>query len=472
MISSALMILFFLLSPATGGVVVYFVSRFFGEKQSIIKLLSFLSSLPPLVLAFYLIYAKISNIYYGDQNGAYMFIDNFSLFFLIMFSIIFVLSLLYSFDYMKGRADQADFYSSFLFLYSLSLGTVTAGDLFTFFILYEGVAIVVILISLFTRDAPSIMASVRYMRMVSIGSGFYFFATALIYGSTGTLSFQLLPAQISKIDPKVSLLIQSLLLVSFGIEAALFPLHFWLPELHANALAPVSSALSGVIVTLGIYAFSRFMPLIFPTNEWWWRETLFIISFFSITFPNVLAFAQDNFKRLLAYSTIFNLGIATLLISIGSKLAIEAMVLQLFAHAIAKSSLFLVSGFISKSYSTLSLSSAKKRNIPLEIKFTVLLSTLSLMGFPLTLGFFSKFFSLVAIASSGISLERFVILLVILASFILSFPYYLKIMRCLVLSNGNEEKVKVPTFMLVSMVTMDILLIILPFFIQDLISLV
>ncbi|NHV07296.1 MAG: hypothetical protein HA495_08175, partial [Thaumarchaeota archaeon] len=66
MISSALMILFFLLSPATGGVVVYFVSRFFGEKQSIIKLLSFLSSLPPLVLAFYLIYAKISNIYYGD----------------------------------------------------------------------------------------------------------------------------------------------------------------------------------------------------------------------------------------------------------------------------------------------------------------------------------------------------------------------------------------------------------------------
>ncbi|MGB9805140.1 MAG: complex I subunit 5 family protein [Thermoproteota archaeon] len=468
---SALLVLFFLLSPAIGGGIVYFVSRFFGEKQLLIKILSFMSSLPPLVLSVHLIYTKVSNLYYGDINGAYMFIDNFSLFFLLMFSIIFVTSLLYSFDYMSNREDQTEFYSSFLFLYSLTIGTVTAGDLFTFFILYEGVAIVVILISLFTRNAPSVMASMRYMRMVSIGSGFYFFAIALIYGSTGTLNLQLLPTQISRIDPKVSLLIQSLLMVSFGIEAALFPLHFWLPELHANALAPVSSALSGVIVTLGVYAFSRFMPLIFPTNEWWWRETLFIISFFSITFPNILAFAQDNFKRLLAYSTIFNLGIATLLISIGSKLAIEAMILQLLAHAVAKSSLFLVSGFFSKSYSTLSLSSIKRRNIPLEIKFTVLLSTLSLMGFPLTLGFFSKAFSLIALISSGISLESIVVLSIVLASFVLSFPYYLKLIRCLVLSNGNEEKVKVPTLMLVSMIIMNALLIVLPFFIQDLINL-
>lgn len=470
--TSMLLALIVLLSPALGGAIVYFVSRFFGEQQTIIKTLSFLSSLPPLILTFYLIYAKIGNLYYGDTNGAYMFIDHFSSFFLLMFSIIFVTSLLYSFDYMSNRNDQAEFYSSFLFLYSLTLGTVTAGDLFTFFIFYEGVAIVVILISLFTRNAPSLMASVRYMRMVSIGSSFYFFAIALIYGSTGTLNLQLLPAQISRIDPKVSLLIQSLLIVSFGIEAALFPLHFWLPELHANVLAPVSSALSGVIVTLGVYALSRFMPLIFPTDEWWWRETLFLISFFSITFPNILAFSQDNFKKLLAYSTIFNLGIATLLISIGSKLALEALFLQLLAHAVAKSALFLVSGFLSKNYSTLSLSSIKKRNIPLEIKLTVLLSTLNLMGLPPTLGFFSKFLSLVAIVSLGISLEEIVVLLVIIASFVLSFPYYLKVIRCLVLSSGSEEKVKTPTFMLVSMVIMDALLILLPFFIQELINLV
>ncbi|MEM3806884.1 MAG: proton-conducting transporter membrane subunit [Thermoproteota archaeon] len=471
MISTLLTLVVFL-SPAIGGCVVYFVSRFFNERQNMIKILSFLSSLPPLILTFYLIHAKISNLYYGDINGAYMFIDNFSLLFLLMFSVVFVISLLFSFDYMSNRVDQTDFYSSFLFLYSLTLGTVTAGDLFTFFILYEGVAIIVILISLFTRNAPSVMASVRYMRMVSIGSGFYFFAIALIYGSTGTLNLQLLPAQISKIDPKVSLLIQSLLMISFGIEAALFPLHFWLPDLYASALAPVCSSSSGVVVTLGVYAFSRFMPLIFPSNEWWWRETLFLISFFSIIFPNILAFAQDNFKRLLAYSTIFNLGVSTLLVSIGSKLAIEAMILQLLAHAIAKSSLFFVSGFISRSYSTLSLNEIKKRNIPFEIKFTVLLSVLSLMGFPPTLGFFSKVFSLIAIVNLGMSLGTVAILLVVMVSFILSFPYYLKVIRCLVLSHGYEEKIEVPKLMLLSMIAMDALLIILPFFIQDIINLV
>jgi NADH:ubiquinone oxidoreductase subunit 2 (subunit N) len=93
------------------------------------------------------------------------------------------------------------------------------------------------------------------------------------------------------------------------------------------------------------------------------------------------------------------------------------------------------------------------------------------MGFPLTLGFFSKAFSLIALISSGFSLESIVVLSIVLASFILSFPYYLKLIRCLVLSNGNEEKVKVPSLMLVSMIVMNALLIVLPFFIQDFINL-
>lgn len=369
---------------------------------------------------------------------------------------------------MSGRNDEPEFYSIFLFLYFFCLGTTISGDLFTFFIFYESVVITVALISLFSRTSPAIVASGKYVRMASIGSSFFVFSVALIYGSTGTLNIQILSSQISKIDPKVSLLIQSLLMVSFGIESALFPLHFWLPDLHENALAPVYSALSGVVVTVGVYAFSRFMPLIFPTNEWWWKETLFFISFLSITLPNLLAFMQDNFKRLLAYSTIFNLGLSTILISIGSKIAVEAMLIQLLAHALAKSSLFLISGFFSKEFSTLSLSKLRLVKIPLSIKVFTLISTFSLMGFPFTLGFFSKYYLLSAIFSSNVQLYA-ATFLIVFVSLTLSFPYYFKVLNFLVFSNSKNNEVKVPWYMFLSILLLNLLLIVLPLFLDKIV---
>ncbi|NLA11082.1 MAG: monovalent cation/H+ antiporter subunit D family protein [Firmicutes bacterium] len=322
------------------------------------------------------------------------------------------------------------YYVEFLLCLTAMLGLVITHDIFNMYVFIEVVGISACALVVSKGDRTSTEASLKYLILATIGSGFILLAIGMLYMITGHLNMRFagaILAQSAGQYPYMIWIMMTLFVVGFGIKSALFPLHLWLPDAHASAPSPSSAILSSLVVKVYIIALFKLFFIVFG-NEFYQasnvRYLLIILGASAMLFGSFFAFVQLDLKRRLAYSTVAQLGYIYLGLGLATPWAIVAAFYHLMVHALMKTCLFLCAGAIY--YQTGEKKVTRLRNIGYTMPLTAgsfTVAAFSMVGLPLTGGFISKY--LLAVESMGASYPYFIALIVL--SGLLNAAYYFPI---------------------------------------------
>ena len=309
------------------------------------------------------------------------------------------------------------------------MGVVLSGDLFHLFVFIEIYALATYPLVALGGDR-GVLAALRYLLLGTIGSGLYLLGVGFVYFSTGTLNMadaSLALAGLS--DNPATLGALALIVIGLALKMALFPLHVWLPDAHSSAPPGVAALLAAVQVKAAAYALLRIVHDVFgpayldgggiavTTALTWFGAAGIVVG-------SVLAIRQTDIKRMLAYSTVAQLGYIGLGIGVGTPLAIVAALLHVLNHAVMKSGLFLaVGGILDRTHlKTIARYAGLGRRMPWTMGGFALLS-LSMVGIPPLAGFWSKWYLIVATLEDG----QWPLAVVIGLSSLLTAVYFLRL---------------------------------------------
>jgi len=358
---------------------------------------------------------------------------------------------------MEQYTAKAKYLSLFLLMVAGMNGVVLSGDLFNLFVFLEIASLASYALVGFGCEHEELEASFKYMVLGSIGSIFVLFAVALVYGNTGTLNMAYASRAIQStgLNPGLAFAL-CLFIVGFGLKAALVPFHAWLPDAHPSAPAPISAMLSGIIIkTLGVYALARVVFNVFGVSvQLGWL--LVILALLSMVAGAFLAIGQWDFKRLLAYSSISQLGYVVLGLGLGgliiaqkrhphweawASLAILGGLFHLVNHAVYKSLLFLTSGSVQMSTGTREMREmgGLAERMPVT-RTTCTVASAAIVGIPPFSGFWSKLILVWAAIGAHFYWVAAIIVFVSLCTLIM----YLKVQRYVFLGElpDNLQQIK------------------------------
>jgi proton-translocating NADH-quinone oxidoreductase chain N len=389
-----------------------------------------------------------------DMLGVYM-----------AFSISF-LSLLvsiYSISYMEHEKRVTEFNTLVLFMVSGMLGIVLSGDLFTLFVFWELMGLSsYVLVSFLKSNWGPIEAGFKYLVMSATAGAFLLLSMALIYGLTGTLNFAAMATTLraAPMSPWTIVLFATLI-VGFGVKSAIVPLHTWLPDAHPEAPSPISALLSGIVIETGLYAMTRVLYVAFEPE--FFMIPMATLALVTMTVGNLLALRQNDLKRMLAYSSIGQMGYMLIGISTGLSYGVLGTMLHVFNHALMKGMAFLSVGSIVHETGTRDIE--KLRGVGRMMPWTTLsifVAFMGLGGVPGTSGFISKFILFNSSLGAGIPILAIAGVL----NSTLSMAYYLRVLVAL-LSKKTEETIEAheaPFLMVGVGMLMAILIIVLGFY--------
>ncbi|TGC07910.1 proton-conducting transporter transmembrane domain-containing protein [Methanolobus halotolerans] len=313
------------------------------------------------------------------------------------------LSLIYSLDYIEKRSLNSTYYPLFNLLLAGLNGSFLTGDIFNLFVFFE-----LLLLSScglvianehggVTRISDKMEATFKYLVLNMLGAFIMLIAVASLYATTGTLNMADISVKLSAMSaagtmPWHVFAIALMFIVVFGNKAAIFPLHYWLPDVHPSAPSPISAMLSGVLINVGAYGMIRVFFLIFRDTLYIFQPVIIYLALATIIIGAISAVAQTDVKRLLAYSSVGQIGYVFLGIGLGGMYAITAALVYLVNHAVAKSMLFLSSGGIIHHAGTRDMRKmgGMVDSAPL-LASMFLVGTMSIAGLPPTGGFIAKF---------------------------------------------------------------------------------
>ncbi len=253
-------------------------------------------------------------------------IDPLSSYFILAISAIGFIAAIYSLGYTKLYVNKRDTrflgFTYNLFLLSMLL-VVTANNALVFMIVWELMTVVSFFLVIFEHENPAcIKAGIVYIVMAHIGSALLAVAFFILTAYTGSFSFddiRLVGANVPAIYKNI---VFFLIIIGFGIKAGIFPLHLWLPMAHPAAPSNVSMIMSGVMIKTAIYGFIRFYFEFLPPCPPWWGFTVLVVGSVSAILGIMYALMEHDLKRLLAYSSVENIGI--ILIGIGLSMAFKS----------------------------------------------------------------------------------------------------------------------------------------------------
>jgi len=330
-------------------------------------------------------------------------VDSLTSFMLVLVNTVAFFVCVYSVSYVKKNDDAPKFFTLFFMMLTGINGVVITGDLFNLYVFLEAASIASYALVAFNSEAEELEASFKYTIIGCVASGFILLGIAFLYSYTSTLNMADMSSILAtKSSGFVLPFVATLFITGFGLKAALVPFHAWLPDAHSSAPASISAMLSGVLIkTLGIYAMLRILFNIFGIIPVYLSLFMFL-GVLSLLVSGVLALSQWNLKRLLAYSSIGQVGYIILGIGIGTPLGILGALFHLFQHSISKSLLFLTSGSIDRAANTLDIRhmSGLKEKMPLTAGAN-LAGSMSVSGIPPFGGFFSKLIIIVACVQKG-----------------------------------------------------------------------
>ncbi len=281
------------------------------------------------------------------------------------------------------------FYPTFLVLSAGVSNAFLSGDLFNLFVGFEILlASSYVLITLGGTDAR-VRSGTIYIVVSLASSALFLIAIASVYAATGTVNFAQLAQRIPTLDSDVATMLQLMLLLTFAIKAAVFPLSAWLPDSYPTAPAPVTAVFAGLLTKVGIYAMLRTQTLLFPTHEL--RTLLLWASILTMVVGILGAVAQSDIKRVLSFTLVSHIGYMLFGIAIASQLGIAGAIFYIVHHITVQTTLFLVAGLIEYRSGTTNLDrlGGLARHAPaLSLLFFV--PAMNLAGIPPFSGFLGK----------------------------------------------------------------------------------
>ena len=401
------MIPLFVVIPLAGA---FLVSLLGKRLKALSDMLSNLASLSLFVLSLFSLLLVKENTVLVYRLGGWippigiaMVLDGLSAFMLVTVNLVAAVVAVYSINYMERYTDKWKFYTLFLLMLAGMNGVVITGDLFNLFVFLEIASVASYALVAFGTEHEELEASFKYMVMGGVASSFILLGIALLYGYTSTLNMaDMVLVLANKGGGNIVYFVSVLFLMGFGLKAAIVPFHAWLPDAHPSAPAPISAMLSGVLIkTLGVYALARVFFNIFGISEFLSLIFMFL-GVVSMMAGVLLAVGQWDFKRLLAYHSISQIGYVILGIGLGTPLGILGGLFHLFNHSVFKSLLFLNSGAIDYSVGTRNLEEmgGLRERMPATAN-TSLVASMSIAGIPPFNGFWSKLIIIVAAVQAG-----------------------------------------------------------------------
>jgi multicomponent Na+:H+ antiporter subunit D len=362
----------------------------------------------------------------------YLVVDGLTNILLLIISVVGLLSALYSLSYTRQYTGEEKFYALFSLMLAGMYGVVIAGDIFNLFVFLEISSIASYSLVAFGIDKQQLEATFKYQVLGGVSSLIILMAIGFIYWATGTLNIADISTQLPQSMP-FRLFVSVLLLGGFGLKAALVPFHSWLPDAHSSAPSPISAMLSGVLIkAIGVYVIIRLFFNMFQISPQI-AMTITVLGTLSMIVGVFLAIGQWDFKRLLAYHSISQMGYVVLGIGIGmlvlsrggnakiAALAITGGLFHMLNHSVFKALLFLNAGSVEYRTETRDL----KRMGGLAAKMPVtsgssFVASMAISGIPPFNGFFSKVIIILAAIQAGyywLALFAVVVSIITLASF-------------------------------------------------------
>ncbi len=376
----------------------------------------------------------------GTQFNEMFKVDSFSLFFNIIFLVSTILVALISMSYLdRGDRKQGPYYLLIL-LATLGMMLMAAGnELIIVFLGLELMSLSLYVLAGFFRDSPaSSEAGMKYLLLGAFASAFFLYGIALIYGGAGTTSVPAIAEAITA-ENKSPLLLAGmfLLVVGFGFKVAIVPFHQWAPDVYEGAPTTIAAFISAGPKAAGFAAFLRIFMEALPNLQVEWSGVLILLAMLTMTVGNVIAIAQTNIKRMLAYSSIAHAGYVLIGLVAANDDGISSAMLYLLIYCVmnigAFGAIILAKTEDGESLMISDYAGLGTRKPLLAMFMTVML--LSLAGFPPTAGFVGKFY----IFKSAVGAGHIWLVIIGAINTAISAFYYLRVVVTMYMREPEEE---------------------------------
>ena len=305
------------------------------------------------------------------------------------------------------RGRESYFYAAFLLCLTGLVGMTSTGDAFNVFVFLEIASLSTYTLVALGRSRRALKAAFSYLVLGSLGGTFILLGIGFLYQLTGTLNMADLSERLADVSHNRAYVVAFVfLMVGLGLKLAVFPLHQWLPNAYAQAPSAASSFLAGSSTKVTYYLAVRFIFAVFGAVSVYQtlhlRTFLMPMSLMAMFFGSIAAIYQNDFKRLLAYSSVAQLGYMTLGLSLGTHAGVQAGLVHLVNHALMKSGLFMVAATIVAKIGTSQLSemAGLGKKMPMTM-VALVIGGLGLIGVPGTSGFISKWYLVSAAFDNG-----------------------------------------------------------------------
>ncbi len=325
--------------------------------------------------------------------GIVLVVDQFSSLMLVVSSAVSLAVLIYATGQGMADGDQdapvSIFHPTYLILVAGVSNAFLSGDLFNLYVGFEILLTASYVLMTLGGTGPRIRAGVTYVVVSVVSSVLFLIAIAMIYGATGTINMADLGIKLAQLDTGTQALLHVLLLVAFGIKAAVFPLSFWLPDSYPTAPAPVTAVFAGLLTKVGVYAIVRTETLLFPGNTL--NSPLMVAALLTMVVGILGALAQSDIKRMLSFTLVSHIGYMIFGLALSSVAGLGATVFYVAHHITIQTSLFMVTGLIERRGGSSSVDRlAGLAKLSPLLGFLFFIPAMNLAGIPPFSGFLGK----------------------------------------------------------------------------------
>ncbi|WP_099332459.1 Na+/H+ antiporter subunit D [Actinomyces minihominis] len=370
-----------------------------GRRPRLQQLVALIAMLVSTVIGFVLVFGANSDPIVLDVGswaapiGITLVADRLSTLMLVVSQVVALAVLIYSIG--ENVSDPvptspvAVFYPTFLILSAGVSNSFLTGDLFNLYVGFEILLAASFVLITLGGTRGRVRSGTVYVIVSLFSSVLFLIGIAWIYGATGTMNMAQLSVRLAELPAETTMILQAMLLVAFGVKAAIFPLASWLPDSYPTAPAPVTAVFAGLLTKVGVYAIIRLQFVLFPGDRF--STLLAIIGILSMIIGILGAVAQDDAKRLLSFTLISHIGFMMWGISLDTVDGLGAAIYYAAHHIVVQTALFLIVGLIERYRGTTSLtrlSDLAREKRWLSILFMI--TALNLVGMPPLTGFIGK----------------------------------------------------------------------------------
>ena len=378
------------------------------------------------------------------------FVDKFGLFVIFTVLSIGIFLSIYSWARLDLEENVGPYFALLLILLVSLIGVIAAGDLLILFLFWEGMSVSAYSLVAFRKEvAISLEAALKYLILAGSGSLIALFGISFVYSLTGSIQLKDLGLVFQK-DPQLGTLALAMLIVGLGVEAAIFPLHTWLPDAYSAAPTQVSAVLAGVVTETAVFVLAKIINPTFVNSiiqiaamqnlTGIFQLSLVVVALFTMLIGNLGALGQKNIKRLLAYSSISHVGYMLAALATFSVLGLVAVIFHIWNHGLIKSSFFMLTGNSGKEYEDSDLGKVNGlfgQNKLLGGMYA--LSSVGMLGVPPFGTFWSELLIIQSLFATG-SMVFYLLAVAVVLNIIISVAYFSKIITAVGQRSQQVEK--------------------------------